>query len=235
MPVTASVEMPLVLNLKQLYLGDAFEVEYVRETLCTNWRDCVSRSSSCQGPGVRVRTQQLAPGFVQQVQVRDDRCVGKGESWKKDCRACPSGKTQPEKTVLSVDVTPGMRSGERVVFEGVADEKVGMTPGDLSFVVKESAHPVFKRDGDNLFMTVEVPLVDALVGFTHKVEHLDGREVVINVTGPVECEDIQKVKGEGMPRRSGNGKGDLFVTWTIDFPETLTEEQKKGIEKILRV
>jgi DnaJ-class molecular chaperone len=192
-----------------------------------------------------------------------------------------------------------MRSGERIAFEGVADEKIGHTAGDLIFFIQEQADKTFKREGDNLFMNVEIPLVDALVGFTHKFKHLDGHEVTIEVTDPVECDEIQKVrqsedwseataayrqrsssyqtigirrfappaarsshippttipndfplvaslfaaalssppqvKGEGMPRRSGNGFGDLFVTWEVNFPDGLTQAQKDAIEKVLRV
>lgn len=232
---TPDVEMPMRLNLKQLYLGEVIELDFVRETMCLNWKECTKKSQDCQGPGIKVRTQQLAPGFVQQVQVRDDKCTGRGEMWRKDCKACPNGRTQPEKTSLTIDITKGMRSGERIAFEGVADEKIGHTAGDLIFFIQEQADKTFKREGDNLFMNVEIPLVDALVGFTHKFKHLDGHEVTIEVTDPVECDEIQKVKGEGMPRRSGNGFGDLFVTWEVNFPDGLTQAQKDAIEKVLRV
>jgi len=232
---TPNVEMPLRMALKQLYLGEVLEVDYVREVLCTNWRDCTKKSNDCQGPGVKIRTQQLAPGFVQQVQVRDDTCIARGEMWKSSCKACPNGKTEPEKTSLTVDVTKGMRNGEPINFEGVADEKVGHAAGDLIFIIQEAKHDVFNRDGDNLYATVEIPLVDALVGFTHTIKHLDGHDVEMKVDDVTECDMVRKVKGEGMPRRSGSGFGDLFVTFEVDFPEALTEEQKTAIDNILRI
>jgi DnaJ-class molecular chaperone len=232
---TANVDMPLRLTLKQLYLGEVLEVDYVREVLCRDWRECTKRSQDCQGPGVKIRTQQLAPGFVQQVQVRDDSCIARGEMWKSNCKACPGGKTEPEKTSVTVDVSKGMRNGEPIVFEGISDEKVGHTAGDLSFIVQEIKHDVFNRDGDHLYVTVEIPLVDALVGFKHQIEHLDGHMVDIVVEDVTECDMVRKVKGEGMPRRSGKGFGDLFVTFEVDFPESLTKEQKEKIDAILRV
>jgi hypothetical protein len=48
------------------------------------------------GPGIKVRMQQLAPGFVQQVQVSDSSCVARGKSWKTGCKACPNGMTEQE-------------------------------------------------------------------------------------------------------------------------------------------
>jgi DnaJ-class molecular chaperone len=159
---TPDVEVPLHVTMKQLYLGGTIEVEYVRETLCVNWQDCMKNSQECQGPGVRVKMQQLAPGFVQQVQQRDDRCVAAGKMWRPNCSACPT-KTVTEKIDLTIELNPGMRPGELVSFEGVADEKPGYTAGSLHFKVVELPNDTYHRDRDNLYKTVEIPLVDALV------------------------------------------------------------------------
>ena len=64
---------------------------------------------------------------------------------------------------MTIDVSKGMRPNERITFEGVTDEKPGFEPGHLHFVLMEIPHPEFKRDGDNLYMNKEIPLVDALV------------------------------------------------------------------------
>lgn len=232
---TPSVEVPLRLSMKQLYLGETIEVEYMREVLCVNWQECMKNNQECQGPGVKVRMQQIAPGFVQQVQQRDERCVAKGKMWRPNCRECPNGKTDTEKIDLTIDVTPGMRPGETITFEGVADEKPGMTAGDLHFVIVEvgDSEGTFHRDGDQLYKTMEIPLVDALVGFSVTLTHLDGHKFTVNVDGVTECDHVLRVPGKGMPRRSGRGFGDLYLTFEVDFPDQLTEEQKTGIKKIL--
>lgn len=160
---TASVEIPIRLELHQFYSGDVFDVQYVREVLCRNWEDCMRDDNQCSGPGIKVARQQLAPGFVQQVQMEDPKCVARGKSWRSNCKACPKGKTEPEKIELTIDVNKGSRPGERVSFEGVTDEKPGFVAGDLHFVFVEVPHPVYRRDGDHLYLTKEISLVDALV------------------------------------------------------------------------
>ena len=160
---TPSVDLPLYMSMEQLYKGETIEVEYVREVLCLNWKECMKPAQECQGPGVRVKMQQLAPGFVQQVQQRDDRCVARGKMWRPNCKECPQGQTQTEKIDLTLDISKGMRPGERITFEGVADEKPGYSAGDLNFVIFESENDLFHRDGDQLYKTMEIPLVDALV------------------------------------------------------------------------
>jgi DnaJ-class molecular chaperone len=71
--------------------------------------------------------QQIAPGFVQQVQQRDERCVARGKMWSSGCRACPNGQTQSEKIDLTIDLQKGMYAGEPITFEGVADETPGVS------------------------------------------------------------------------------------------------------------
>jgi len=132
-----------------------------------------------------------------------------------------------------VDVNKGTRNGETILFEGVADEKVGFTAGDMVMVIREQKHEYFNRDGDNLYVTMEIPLVDALTGFTETLQHVDGHTVTIKVDDVTECEDIKRIQGEGMPRRSGKGFGDLFVTFEVDFPKTLNENQKNTIRTVL--
>lgn len=160
---TPNVDVPLRVTMKQLYLGDTIEVEYIRQTLCVNWQECMKNNQECQGPGVKVRMQQIAPGFVQQVQQRDERCVAQGKMWKSNCRDCPNGQTQSEKIDLTIDIAKGMYNGEPITFEGVADEKPGMNAGDLNFIIMQEQDEHFHRDGDHLYVTMEIPLVDALV------------------------------------------------------------------------
>ena len=161
---TPSVEIPLHVTLKQLYLGEQIEVEYHRQVLCMNWEMCMKTSNDCSGPGVRLVRQQLAPGFVQQVQQRDERCIARGKMWQKGCKECPN-KTENEKIDLTIDIQPGLREGEHITFEEVTDEKPGHKAGDLHFLVVTEDHPVYHRDKDNLYKTIEIPLVDALVRY----------------------------------------------------------------------
>lgn len=227
-----SVHIPLHLTLEQLYKGENIEVEYVRQVLCLNWEQCVKSAPDCQGPGVRVRRQQLAPGFVQQVQQADDRCVARGKMWNPNCRECPE-KTQSEKIDLTIGVYPGLRNEEEIAFEGVADEKPGMQPGHLVFHVFEEKHEVFHRDRDDLYLTMEIPLVDALTGFSFQLKHLDGHEFTVTQTDVTDCDFVQVVHNKGMPRRSGKGFGNLYITYEVDFPDELSAKQREAIREIL--
>lgn len=66
---TPDVEIPVRVSLRQLYVGEVLDVKYSRQVLCVEHASCQRTCQDCQGPGVKIRMQQLAPGFVQQVQV----------------------------------------------------------------------------------------------------------------------------------------------------------------------
>ncbi|KAL3940871.1 MAG: hypothetical protein SGBAC_004666 [Bacillariaceae sp.] len=229
---TPSVELPLELTLEELYKGTTYDVQYVRQVLCLRWEMCMKSNQECQGPGIRLRRQQIAPGFVQQVQQHDERCIAPGKMWLKNCAECPQ-KTETEKIELTIDVTKGMRPNEQITFEGVTDEKPGYKAGDLHFIVTEKEHPEYHRDGDNLYKTIEIPLVQALTGFSLSLKKLDGESFDVAIDDVIESDQVVRVPGKGMPRRSGRGFGDLYITFEVDFPDNLSDEQKEAIKKAL--
>merc|ERR1712137_795959 len=109
---------------------------------------------------------QLGPGFVQQIQQADSRCVAQGKGWKKNCRACPNGQKDTETKKLLVDIEKGMDAGDQITFEEVADEAIGHTAGNLIFNIETLPHKLFTRQGNDLWFELTISLTEALVGFT---------------------------------------------------------------------
>jgi DnaJ-related protein SCJ1 len=224
---TPNVEIPVRVSLKQLYLGELMDVEYMRQVVCVEASSCEKKNNECQGPGIKLRVQQIAPGFVQQIQVSDPSCVARGKAWKSPCKNCPKGMTEEEEIQLTVDIQAGMKDGDTIKFDQIADEAVGHTPGDLIFVVRQIPDAVFTRNGDDLFMNMAITLEEALVGFEKKFQHLDGHDVVVRKSDVTFCSEQVSMKGEGMPKKGNKSqKGDLYITFQIDFPRQFTEKQK---------
>jgi DnaJ-class molecular chaperone len=230
---TPNVEIPVRVSLAQLYKGEVLDVNYARQVLCVEAASCQRNDKECTGPGVKMRVQQLAPGFVQQVQVHDSSCVARGKALKMPCKACPNGMTEEEEIQLTLDVQAGMATGDSIRFEQIADEKVGHIAGDVVFKISQVSHPHFTRDGDDLKVQLDITLLDSLVGFYRTFEHLDGHDVIIEKTDVSYCSEIVKVKGEGMPKKGRNTYGDMYVTLNIMFPEGFTKEQKELLKKAL--
>ena len=70
-------------------------------------------------------------------------------------------------------------------------------------------------------------------GFQITLEHLDGNKFTLNVDDVIECDHVMRVPGKGMPRRSGRGFGDLYITFEVDFPDKLASDQKETLRKVL--
>lgn len=231
---TPNVEIPVRVTLRQLYLGELLDVEYIRQVVCVEASSCEKKNNECQGPGVKLRVQQIAPGFVQQIQVNDPSCVARGKAWKSPCKACPKGMTEEEEIQLTVDIQPGAKDGDTIKFDQVADEAVGHIPGDLIFIIRQIPDTQFRRQGDDLYMTMTISLQESLVGFEKTFNHLDGHEVVVRKTDVTYCAETMQIKGEGMPKKgSKSAKGDLYVTFDIVFPRQFSDKQKELIRQAM--
>jgi DnaJ family protein B protein 11 len=150
------------------------------------------------------------------------------------CEECPNVKLDREREPITVHVEPGMVDGQEIVFFEEGEPMVDGEPGDLKFKVRAVQHATFTRSRHDLMINATISLLDALVGFKRTVHHLDGHPVELSVTGVTRPGDVQRVPGEGMPQFADpNIKGDLFVTYSVDFPAALSEEQKGLARRLL--
>ncbi|KAK2393084.1 hypothetical protein P8452_15163 [Trifolium repens] len=141
-----------------------------------------------------------------------------------------------EEEILKIEVKPGWRKGTKITFEGVGDEKPGYLPADIVFLIDEKKHPLFSRNGNDLEICVEIPLVDALAGCTIPIPLLGGEKLNLSFENTVIYPGFEKViKGQGMTNPKDNStRGDLHVKFFIDFPTELSDEQRKEAVSILQ-
>lgn len=148
-----------------------------------------------------------------------------------------SGVTEDK--VLEIQILPGWKSGTKIRFPKSGNEQPNGDSQDLVFVVEEKPHERFTRDGNDLVVSIKIPLVDALAGSGGKkvVEGLDGRKLQVGVpSGIIKPGLTTTLAGEGMPIRKDGSvkkKGDLLVKWDVVFPARLSEAQKEGLRKVL--
>jgi len=236
------LEVELEVSLKDLYLGRVIDVAHRKQSLCHKCRGTGAKKASdvatcggCKGTGMKVKVQQLGPGFVQQTQTVCDECGGKGKKVTSTCPHCAGRKVEVGEDNLMVSVERGMVDGEKITFSQQADETPDSTPGDLIFKLVTAPHKRFVRNGDNLHFSLTVSLLEALVGFNKKIRHLDGHTVDVVRTEVTKPGQVLTINGEGMPQHNFPSQtGDLLVEITVKFPASLTEEQKEGFKKLLQ-
>ncbi|KAJ2552676.1 DnaJ- protein scj1 [Coemansia sp. RSA 1878] len=235
------IHMPVTLH--ELYTGTEIDVDISKQAICSHCDgsgaaspDDVETCSKCSGSGVRIVKQMLGPGIVQQMQTTCDKCSGKGKMIAKPCPHCKGARVMREPDTLAVRVEPGMSDGEELVFDEEADQHPDHEPGSVIFRLQQQPHETFERRGDDLHAEVTISLLDALVGFTRSMTHVDGKSTIeLRRKGITPPGFVQRLSGKGMPRhRSGNSKhGDLLVTYWINFPVAISTDAKVQIADIL--
>ncbi|CCI43877.1 unnamed protein product [Albugo candida] len=147
-----------------------------------------------------------------------------------------SQQLREEQQILEVNIKPGWKDGTKITFEGQGDVLPNRAPQDLVFVIKELPHDKFTRVGDNLLYKAKISLKSALVGNgTLTIKALDGHDVPVRLDGGVIAPGTRKViPNEGMPLQKNTGqRGNLYVEFDIQFPATLTDNQKHLIQQAL--
>lgn len=145
-----------------------------------------------------------------------------------------SGKRLPVQEQVTVNITPGWKEGTRLTYQGLGDEEPGQPAADLVILIKQLPHVRLERRGNDLHTTVKVPLVTALSGGTLTVEQLDGRQLHIPITQMAGPTVTRVLPGEGMPISKQPGKkGDMHVNLEVEFPKSLTPQQKAALKQVL--
>ncbi|XP_051149249.1 dnaJ protein ERDJ3B-like [Andrographis paniculata] len=134
---------------------------------------------------------------------------------------------------ITVDIEKGMHDGQEVVIYEKGEPKIDGEAGDLKlkFRIRTAPHNHFRKEGNDLHTTVTITLVQALVCFEKSIKHLDEHPVDISSKGIIVPKQVRKFKGEGMALHYSNKKGDLYVTFEVLFPTSLTNDQKKRSKK----
>ncbi len=235
--------MEIKVSLEAFYKGEAIPVEISRQQLCKSCRgtgaknpDSVRTCDTCRGKGVETIVQQLAPGFIQQMQTQCRKCGGKGKTFAETCSTCNGKRAFQGPTKLEVKVEPGMADGGHVKFDGMSDEHPDAESGDLYVVIRQEAHGTFKRNGADLYTEVTLTLAEALLGFDKQLAHLDGRKIKLTHPSPVtQPGQVQTIRGEGMPKQGYGSKGDLYVTYRVVFPTSFDKNQLSLLTKVFPV
>lgn len=187
--------------------------------------------SSCGGSG-RVTINQRTPFGVVQTQRTCDACHGRGKIVDNPCKKCGgSGKQRRNKTV-DVTIPAGIKDQQILNVSGRGNSGTNGGPaGDLHVYVNVRPHPVFERRGDDVWCEVPITFTQAALGADVVVPTLDGK-VSYTVREGTQPGDVFRLKGKGIHRLGGRGRGDQYVRVTVEVPKNLNGKQKELIKQL---
>jgi len=217
---TSDVNSEIEVGLEDLYLGTEFRATVKRGVVCRGCRKNPN-SPNCKGcrkckNQIKVVQVQMGPFLTQQQQEVPS---------KEKCKDIDAP--------LDVHIEKGMASGDTVTFPRMAEERPGMLPGSVILKLKAKKHPRFERRGSDLHTDLKISLRESLLGWSRTIQHLDGHEVEIKQTDVTKHLQVLKTRSEGMPHRDDPASfGDLHVKVAVEFPKTLTPQQREAIAQV---
>ena len=183
--------------------------------------------SACGGSGQRRVTQRVG-GMAFQSTVTCDACRGTGKIIKTPCSNCNGKGYIKIKKKLGVTIPAGIDDGQRIALRGEGcDGRNGGPTGDLLITVNVKGHPIFERDGYNLYCDVPVTVAEATLGAEIDVPTLEGNQKFTISEGTQPGTQFT-IRQKGVPYINNSGRrGDLIFTAIIEIPKGLSEKQKE--------
>ncbi len=230
----------LEISLEEAAKGTEKEIEIPRTERCevcggsganpgTSARIC----PRCGGAG-KIQNMRKA-GFATYVQVSEcPTCKGKGKLIESPCTNCHGSGLVRRRRKITVKVPMGIDEGYQLRLRGEGETPANDgEPGDLYVVVHIKQDPQFLREGDDLWHIAIITYPQAALGAEVSVPTFEG-PTIIKVHSGTQVGETITLRGKGMPRFRGYGRGDLFVRIGVSIPEKLTSQQRTLLEQLAK-
>ena len=198
--------------------------------------NATEQCSTCHGSGYVVKTSNSLFGIMQTQSVCPT-CQGEGTIIKNKCQHCGGTGLEKGEEVIEVTIPAGVMEGQVMTLEGKgnAGRHNGIN-GDIQIIIKEEPDKELIRDGQNIIYNLLLDFPTAALGGTAEVPVVGGEKVRIKIAPGTQNGKTLRLRGKGLPvlQRYGieGGRGDEIVNVTVYVPETLSDDEKKTLEKL---
>ncbi|MGO4869447.1 MAG: molecular chaperone DnaJ [Roseiarcus sp.] len=234
-----NVEIVINVPLERVLNGGEEAVHVARAAKCQACQGTGAKAGTkprpcpkCDGSGRLVRSQRKSGVTLEQITTCPD-CEGRGVFIDAPCPEC-GGKGQILRDeVLTVRVPVGVEDGTalRVPGRGQPADQPGLPAGDLFVIVRTADDPRFERRGPDLYRVETIEVADAALGATLDAPTLEG-QIAVKIPAGTQPDSTLRIRGKGLPRFGGGGRGDLYVQLQVHVPERLSAEQRGLYEQL---
>ncbi len=229
----SDLQYNLELNLEDAVAGTTVKIKVPTMKHCTGCAGTGAKEgsspetcSTCGGHG-QVRMQQ---GFFS-VQQTCPKCRGNGSIITNPCNTCHGNGRVKEHKSLSVEVPPGVDNNDRIRLTGEGEAGEASAPaGDLYVQMHIKPHPIFERDGADLYCEVPISIVTAALGGDLEVPSLTSR-LNLKIPAGTQTHKLFRMRGKGVKPVRGGSVGDLICRIVVETPIKLNSEQKELLEQ----
>jgi molecular chaperone DnaJ len=215
--------------------GGVMRLNISRHDVCSNCRgkgslEAPGKCPECNGTGQITQT-----GGRMKFNVQCPRCHGTGKNLT-TCPTCHGEGTVSKTEPLEVRIKAGTRDGQRIRIPGKGNAGAhGGSPGDLYVIIRTEEHPIFRRDGDDIYLTVPVSATEAALGAKIEVPTIDGRALLKIPPGTQSGQKL-RLREKGVPSATKEGvRGDEIVEITITVPMPRDERTKELLREVAKL
>lgn len=185
--------------------------------------------TSCNGQGKVHDVKKTFMGNFQTVKTCEV-CRGTGKVPEEKCHDCKGHGVVNSREEVNINIPAGISNGEMIRMTGMGEAVASGTAGDLYVKINVNPHKIWKREGNDLVITHEIKLTDALLGAKHVIEGLDGT-LDIEIAQGASTGEMLRVKGRGVPHvHEKNRRGDALIKLSIAMPKKLSKKATTFIE-----
>ena len=234
----SDTQTSVTISFEEAAKGCEREVQFSRIEVCDECHGSGAAPGSspktcpeCNGRG-QVTSQQRTPFGVIQTQKACSRCGGRGTIIENPCKKCHGAGRVRKPVKITVKIPAGIDDRQIINARGQGNKGVNGGPaGDLRVAINVRPHPIFERDGYNVWVEMHISFAAAALGCALQVPTLDGK-VQYNVPAGTQSGDVFKLKGKGIQSLNNRGRGDELVRVIVDVPRNLNDRQKQLLREL---
>lgn len=232
------INLELNMSLEDAAFGSDREIEIKRIESCSTCKGSGSKAGTqpgrcpvCKGTGQVRRAQRSIFGSFVNV-ATCDRCEGEGAIITDPCSKCNGTGRERQTRKMKVQIPAGIEDGSQIRLSGEGNSgKRGGPAGNAYILIHIKEHPLFKREGDDIFLDLPINVAQAALGYEVDVPTLNGKEK-LRVPAGTQAGKVFRLKEKGIPHLQRSGSGDLLVKINVLIPRNLSERQKRLMEEL---
>jgi molecular chaperone DnaJ len=229
------VEQELTLDFREACFGCRKTVQVIRREPCTACGGSGAKPGTeperCRTCGGRGQVEQRAGFFA--VRTTCPRCHGTGQVVAEPCSECSGMGRVAQEVPIEVNIPAGIEGNVRLRVAGQGElGPQGASRGDLYCHIRVEPDPFFQRKGDDVLCRVPITFSQAALGAEIEVPTLDGETTSLRVPAGTQSGEILTLRGQGVPRLGGRGRGDEHIIVNIEVPQKLNARQKDLLREL---
>ncbi len=237
----ADLQYQLDLSFEEAVFGVEKEISVTRDEVCSRCAGSgaepgtqPTRCTTCNGTGEIRQVRQTILGSMVQTSTCPN-CKGQGEINTSPCHVCQGRGLERHTRKKIVSIPAGVDNGTQIRLAGEGQPGINGGPnGNLYIAIQVKPHKYFNRQENDILLNLSINIAQAALGADVKVPTVDGNTETLRIPNGTQPGKVLRLKGKGVPKLRGNGRGDQLIQINVEIPTSLTNEQRDLFEELAK-